>query len=91
MHVWYAYLCRTATFTMILWVVFLNNIVVPVLLFVFVKYQSTLISAYHWARLRLPPKKKYVKFKCGKPEIKIYYVVIKLHFVKKKNENIKYI
>lgn len=90
MHVWY--LCRTTTFTMILWVVFLNNIVVPVLLFVFVKYQSTLISAYHWARLRLPPKSN-VKFKCGKPEIKIYYVVIKLHFVKKKkkNENIKYI
>lgn len=50
-----------------------------------------MISAYHWARLRLPPKKKNVKFKCGKPEIKIYYVVIKLHFVKKKNENIKYI
>lgn len=51
-----------------------------------------MISAYHWARLRLPPKKKYVKFKCGKPEIKIYYVVIKLHFVKKKKkENIKYI
>lgn len=83
MHVWY--LCRTTTFTMILWVVFLNNIVVPVLLFVFVKYQSTLISAYHWARLRLPPKSN-VKFKCGKPEIKIYYVVIKLHFVKKKKK-----